>query len=258
MPNQTTGWRSDPYGAHELRFFAADGTPTLLVMDGGETSYHRPPMAEPSPASEPVTSPPEEEPSAPGPTSSPAPSPTGADSGPVESARVGSDGGSEHGRPKSPIRPRKLAYAAVVTALVLSGLGLAYVQFLRTGTRHSGPALGATTTAPARRTTTTTTIIVPVPSALKPDAESAATALVSSWSTGNRAEALTVATPSAVAALFAVRYPTGLAEDRGCSTSFMPIVCTFGPPGGADPNDPIYEIYVLQAPGGWYVSSVKV
>jgi len=40
--------------------------------------------------------------------------------------------------------------------------------------------------------------------------------------------------------------------------AFSPIVCTYGPPGGAAPTDPIYEIYVTQAPGGWYVSSAKV
>jgi len=67
-----------------------------------------------------------------------------------------------------------------------------------------------------------------------------------------------VATQAAVNTLFAVPYANGLAEDRGCSTSFTPIVCTFGPPGGASPNDPIYQIYVSQAPGGWYVSSVKL
>jgi hypothetical protein len=93
---------------------------------------------------------------------------------------------------------------------------------------------------------------------LKPGPEAAATALVSSWATQDRAAALTVATPAAVTALFAVPYASGLAEDRGCSTSFTPIVCTFGPPGGASPNDPIYQVYVSQAPGGWYVSSVKL
>jgi hypothetical protein len=99
---------------------------------------------------------------------------------------------------------------------------------------------------------------VALPAALQPGAEAAATALVSNWSTGNKAAALTVATPAAVTDLFAVPYTSGLAIDRGCSTTFMPIVCTFGPPGGASPNDPIYEIDVTKAAGGWYVSSVKI
>jgi hypothetical protein len=93
---------------------------------------------------------------------------------------------------------------------------------------------------------------------LKPGGEAAATALVSNWATGNRPAALTVATPAAVASLFSVPYTSGLAIDRGCSTSSSPIVCTFGPPGGASPTDPIYEIMVSQVAGGWYVSSVKI
>jgi hypothetical protein len=67
-----------------------------------------------------------------------------------------------------------------------------------------------------------------------------------------------VATASAVAALFAGHYTPGLAIDRGCSVAFSPIVCSFGPPGGAAPSDPIYEIYALRAPGGWYVSAAKI
>jgi len=96
-----------------------------------------------------------------------------------------------------------------------------------------------------------------ISSGLKPGAEAAATALVSSWASGDRAAALTVATPSAVSTLFSNPYSSGNAIDRGCSTSFSPIVCTFGPPGGASPTDPIFEIDVTQTAGGWYVSSVK-
>src|ERR1700733_12966893 len=39
----TTNWKPDPFGIHELRFFSADGKPTLLVMDGGKRSYDKPP-----------------------------------------------------------------------------------------------------------------------------------------------------------------------------------------------------------------------
>jgi hypothetical protein len=35
-------------------------------------------------------------------------------------------------------------------------------------------------------------------------------------------------------------------------------VCTYGPPGGASPTDPIYQIKVSQVQGGWYVSSVVI
>ena len=93
---------------------------------------------------------------------------------------------------------------------------------------------------------------------LSPNAEAAAKALVSSWSTNNRSAGLAVATTTAVATLFGTPYASGLAIDRGCSTSFSPIVCTFGPPGGASPTDPIYEIMVSRVVGGWYVSSVRI
>ena len=53
MGDETTSWRSDPFGTHELRFFSADGKPTLLVMDGGRTSYDRPPRQGPPSQREP-------------------------------------------------------------------------------------------------------------------------------------------------------------------------------------------------------------
>ena len=97
-----------------------------------------------------------------------------------------------------------------------------------------------------------------LPTALSSSAEAAATALVSSWSSGNKPTALSVATPAAVATLFAVPYTNGLAIARGCSTDFSPIVCTYGPPGGASPSDAIYQVLVSQTTGGWYVSSVRI
>ena len=153
-------------------------------------------------------------------------------------------------------RPLTIAYGIVLGLLALSALGLLYVQVLRPAKGGSARTDAVTTsTVPARPATTTT---LALPTAPQPSADAAASGLVSNWSTGNRAAALTVATPAAVGRLFAVPYTAGLANDRGCSTAFTPIVCTFGPPGGASPNDPIYEIVVSQASGGWYVSSVKI
>ena len=150
-------------------------------------------------------------------------------------------------------RAVKLAYIVVFAVLALSAVGLLYVHLKPSEGVHSTHTDESTTTTSAPTTTTTTAL----PTALKPKAEDAATALVANWAAGNRAAALTVATSAAVTALFATPYASGLAIDRGCSTSFSPIVCTFGPPGGASPTDPIYQIDVTQAPGGWYVSSVK-
>jgi len=295
--DQTTGWQPDPYGAHEFRFFSVDGKPTLLVMDEGKTSYDRPPtharivLEQPSssgpepPAPEPPSIPDPEPPPAPVTPPALAPSTAAARTdqvvtGPTAQSTDAHDLASATGltrsrtalvavtdvaddrsvsgvgqhRPEALGRPLKIAYGIVFAALTLSVLGLAYVHFHHSGGQPSTDAEAATTTSSAPRTTTT----VPLPPALKPGAEDAATTLVSNWETGNRAAALTVATPAAVTALFAVPYANGLAIDRGCSTSFSPIVCTFGPPGGASPNDPIYEIDVSQAAGGWYVSSVKI
>jgi len=162
--------------------------------------------------------------------------------------------GVDHNSQDPLSRPLKIAYAVVFVVLVVSALGFVYVQFHHTGGRHPTQADGTTTTPSTSRTTTT----MALPTALQPGAEAAATTLVSNWAAGNRTAALTVATQAAVTTLFAVPYASGQALDRGCSTSFIPIVCTFGPPGGASPTDPIYEIDVSQTAGGWYVSSVKI
>jgi hypothetical protein len=66
-----------------------------------------------------------------------------------------------------------------------------------------------------------------------------------------------VATPTVVGTLFAAPYANGLALYRGCNTN-VPVVCTFGPPGGSAPTDPIYELYETQIAAGWYVSSVQI
>jgi hypothetical protein len=162
--------------------------------------------------------------------------------------------GAHH--PETLSRPRKLAYVVVFAALALSALGLAYVHLIHpSGTQQALSTASTTSTSVGASKTTTT---VGLPSALQPSPTTAASALVSSWAGGNRAVALSVATPSAVDTLFGATYASGMAIDRGCSTSAPPVVCTFGPPGGASPTDPIYEVYVSQAPSGWYVSTVKV
>ena len=121
-----------------------------------------------------------------------------------------------------------------------------------------------TTTAAPTTTTTATTLPAPtttapvVPPAPQPSAEIAANALVGYWATGNRATALRVATPDAVATLFAVPYPPGLAINGGCTSAFPPLICTYGPPGGGPTNAAIYQVYVTQTPAGWYVSKVQI
>jgi hypothetical protein len=298
VADRLTGWQPDPYGVHEFRFFSDDGKATLLVRDRGVTSHDRPPATEPFatpeqaffPDPEPAHNPepePEPEPEVELPASLlVAPTVlTESDYGSVRAKtmtqtpenRAESDGretssltdasdpdgpadnrstpddGAQRLEPLS--GPRKIVYGVVFAALALSVLGLVYVHlFHKTGTPHATSAVSTTSTSAASKTTTT----VALPSALQPGASTAATALVSGWAGGNRATALSVATPSAVGTLFATPYASGMAIDRGCSTSVPPVVCTFGPPGGASPTDPIYQVYVSQTAGGWYVSSVKV
>jgi hypothetical protein len=296
--SHTTNWRPDPYGVHEFRFFSADGKPTLLVMDGGKTSYDKPPSVERSAISEPQ-SPALEQPSiedaAPSPVSESgpprlAPTPQSARLETVEiqidhSVTPGDSLGTIVHTPEEPLghegarpvpkvvvvpptattahrerdpiaRPLKIAFGIVFGLLAVSALGFLIVHFPHSTKGTPQRAVGPTSTTTLAHDTTTTTVALPT--ALKPSAEAAAEALVSDWSTGNRLAALSVATPAAATTLFAVPYASGLAIDRGCSTAFTPIVCTFGPPGGASPTDPIYEIRVNQSSGGWYVSSVKI
>jgi hypothetical protein len=139
------------------------------------------------------------------------------------------------------------------------------------GCGGSGSTSAPSTTAPAPATTPPTTrpttgppVTTPPTTIWKPSApqaspDAAAAALVDAWAAGNRATAGSVATPAVVSSLFAVPYPgPGLAMSRGCSTAFPPVKCTYGPPGGASPNDVIYEFSVSRTSGGWYVSAVQV
>jgi len=303
--DDTSNWKPDPFGTHELRYFSADGRPTLLVMDGGRRSYDQPPASQSE--RPPATDQSDPDPSLPesqfSPASNPPPVPSVArtsdlaatsdlathsalhevpqvqvpipDVGPTSALTEGHPEVVEPtapsaelltipeinqpqfgaGYPESEImsRPLKIAYVIVLGVLALSLLGFAYVHLHHSSEVHSTRAAPPTTTS-AHGTTTTAVL----PTTLSPSADAAATALVSSWSTNNRSAALTVATPAAATTLFSVPYAGGLALARGCSTSFSPIVCTFGPPGGASPTDPIYEIMVSQVSGEWYVSSVKV
>jgi hypothetical protein len=154
-------------------------------------------------------------------------------------------------------RPTKVAYVVVLIAMVASGIALVAVHLGGKSHPTASPS-STTTTKPVTTTSAEPTTAVPLPSALQPSATVAAARLIGSWAAGNRAEALTVGTAAAVSTLFAAHYSSGLVIDRGCSVAFSPIVCTYGPPGGAAPTDPVYEIDALQAPAGWYVTSVTI
>jgi hypothetical protein len=294
--DNTTNWKPDPFGAHELRFFSADGKPTLLVMDGAKRSYDKPPtdQAEGPPKADQLesdltpptqfipaqTQPPAPAvPPAPEPTTHPAPpeasqeqapalvpDPTGVATkhlasvaGPVqpsdESSRHYADDVREREQ-EAMSRPLKVAYGVVCGVLALSALGVLYVHLHHSDGANSTRAVAPTTTTTSQAAKKASTVVLP--SRLSPSAEVAAEDMVTSWSMNNRLGALAVATPTAASTLFGATYVSGLAISRGCSTSFSPIVCTYGPPGGASPTDPIYQIRVSQVAGGWYVSSVRI
>ena len=343
--DDTINWKPDPFGVHELRFFSADGKPTLLVMDGGTRSYDKPPtdqtggaskadqlesdlvaappfipaLTQPAAPTSPLATssvseelglsldgePPRDKPQSeadlatrepvsisapqqlsppsaarvPEPTTHPAPLEANQEQvrtlvqGPTSvaawdpaavvgrsppadvSPRHSADDLTEHER-EVMSRALKIAYGVVFGVLALSALGVLYVHLHHSNGAHSIRAAAPTTTTtspPAKKASTGV-----LPSRLSPSAEVAADDLVTSWSTNNRLGALAVATPTAATTLFSVAYTSGLAISRGCSTSISPIVCTFGPPGGASPTDLIYQIRVSQVAGGWYVSSVRI
>ena len=178
-------------------------------------------------------------------------------------------GSSERGRPWTVL----LAAVIVPIALVI-----VYAAFhagtpsraagtsttVSTPARATGSSAPSTTKASAAPTTTLPATTVPttaasggVPPAPQPTADQAANALISSWASGNRPRAMSVATSEVVAVLFATPYQSGMAIDRGCNSQ-SPATCAFGPPGGASPSDPLYQLTVTQVPGGWYVSAMQI
>jgi hypothetical protein len=120
---------------------------------------------------------------------------------------------------------------------------------------------GTSTTVPHAASTSlpvVTTTTFAVPDAPERTAAQAASTFVSAWAEDDRHAALSIATPKAVAVLFAQAYPRGMVIDRGCSRAFPPIVCSYGPPGGSPPSDRLFQIRVSSTAKGWYVSSVEI
>ena len=76
------------------------------------------------------------------------------------------------------------------------------------------------------------------------------------WMSGDRQESASVATASAVGALFATPYEHQPLNDRGCTDAFPPLVCTWGP--YAYGHGSIYQIQISPDGNRWYVSAVTV
>jgi hypothetical protein len=277
MNYQLQGWQPDPFGSHEFRFFSDDGKPTLLVRDGDARAYDPPPASVDRPVV-PTTAPVEDLARDGAVTEAPAchigvdhnvdlneRRKTVADRLLETNARRTSLSALDlpvHHAPRLTITA-KIAYGVVLIAMLGSAvaLGVLHLHGRTKVSPQSSPTTSASnSTSPSTSASSSTdpTTATALPSAPQPSAAVAAADLISSWAAGNQARALSVATPSAVSTLFAGHYSSALVIDRGCSVAFSPIVCSYGPPGGAAPTDPIYEIYVTQATGGWYVSSARI
>jgi hypothetical protein len=164
--------------------------------------------------------------------------------------------------------PKKSRWSLwVLGVVVLVGVVTGMVVVVEShGATTTGPgggtsakvSTGSTTSSPSPSSTSTTTM-APYPPTRQRTAQAAADDLVGAWASSNRAQASAGATAAAVDALFAVPYPSGQAANRGCSDGAPPVTCSYGPPGGANPNAAIFLVEVSQAPdGGWYVSGVRV
>jgi hypothetical protein len=150
-----------------------------------------------------------------------------------------------------------------VSVLRLAFVLAAALPFLLAACSSSPPPRAATAPAPpstapapsAARTTAppATTVQPPTTEALIPQEspEIAARALFDAWSKGDRVGALHVATPAAVAALFA--HPVASYSDRGCQDPISDrALCAFGLGGG------LAQVGTVSLAGGWVVETVTL
>lgn len=152
--------------------------------------------------------------------------------------------------------------AAVVRGATLLAVVGALTQAACSGGTGKASATDTTvaTTAVTVPTTTTTTSTLPPttvyqPSAPQPSADEASGHLISAWMSGDRAAALTDATPAAVSALFAQPYPSGGVQFRSCSTAVAgPSDCTYR---NYD-NDSLIDLSAVSVPGGWMITAARV
>lgn len=123
----------------------------------------------------------------------------------------------------------------------------------RPSTSRSSTSRAPTTTP---RRTTTTTAAQWRPRAPQGSPYAATSQLLTAWSAHNRAAALKVASPAAVARLFALKYPSaGLLQD-GCSTppANAPSSCTYRYGSTQD----LLSVSVTNFASGWGVTGVQL
>jgi hypothetical protein len=172
--------------------------------------------------------------------------------------------------PPAPTIGQVVRPTSVVTLLVLTAAVLVVACDANAGGRSTAApgttsiptALPTTTVSPTTMvpttvapSTTPTTVLPPDPQS-SPEAVSAL--LIHAWEKGDRATAAEVATASAISVLFAVPYGGEALNDRGCgSPGPNPVVCSWGPYGGASATNPLYNITVSPAGSAWYASTIQ-
>lgn len=106
--------------------------------------------------------------------------------------------------------------------------------------------VGATTSSSSNPTTT-----VYHPSAPQASLDQAGGHLVAAWRAGDRASALSDATPAAVDVVFAQPFPAGDVQARGCANAVAgPSSCTYR----ILANGNVLDLSVETVTGGWVVS----
>lgn len=129
-----------------------------------------------------------------------------------------------------------------------------------TATTSSTTATDPVTAAPTSSTSTVPpTTVAPTTTIYQPtspqgSAAAAASSLLAAWLRGDRGAAASVASPAAVASLFA--FPGRPLQPRGCSDGQLPLTCSYA---DRSASGRFYEVDATQtAAGGWYVVSVEV
>jgi hypothetical protein len=143
-----------------------------------------------------------------------------------------------------------------LSVLLAMGVALGFVSC-----KGSLNAVSPTTIAPTVPVTVSTTTTSTVPpttvyraSAPQPSQDQAGAHLVAAWKAGDRAAALTDATPAAVEVVFAQPFPAGGVQARGCASAVAgPSSCIYRilATGG------LLDLSAVSASGGWLVSDAR-
>jgi hypothetical protein len=149
-----------------------------------------------------------------------------------------------------------IAALLVPSAGVLASCGGSSPRAVVRSPAGTPPGAAASSTSLPATTESSPPTSAALPPDPQPSADQAASLFMDTWMANNQAEARTVATNSAIAALFATPYARQPLVDRGCTEAFPPLVCTWGPHAGG--QGAIYQVQVSPDGSRWYVSGVTI